>query len=438
MKINILGGGISAISLAYFLQKSKHIKEINIFEKSEQLGGLLRSYDIKNIKYDVGPHIIFSKHKDILKIILKILGKNKKKIRRSNKILYKKNILIKYPFENELYKLPKKDLDFAMNKFLNNRYNNIIPDNMKKFFLKNFGEGITKLYLEPYNRKIWKFPVEKLDTQMVSRIPQPPKEDIIKSSKGISTEGYKHQLYFHYPKAGGIESLFKCFEKKLNNKVKIFKNVKIEKIKNINKSFKIIYKKNEIYSDKLISTIPLNDFYKYFKSPLKVRKISKRLKYNSIIISIVNIKGDIGGNNFAFMVPDKKIIFHRLSKLDFLGNAYSKKNSTTFEVEITFRKNTHIDKASNNLIYNKIISGLKKLGFLKSKNDINFYQIKRFDYAYVIYDTNHRKNVDYLINYYNKKNIQLLGRWGSWEYLNSDQVIYQARNMAKNILKKIN
>jgi protoporphyrinogen oxidase len=138
------------------------------------------------------------------------------------------------------------------------------------------------------------------------------------------------------------------------------------------------------------------------------------------------------------MVPDKKIIFHRLSKLDFLGNAYSKKNSTTFEVEITFRKNTHIDKASNNLIYNKIISGLKKLGFLKSKNDINFYQIKRFDYAYVIYDTNHRKNVDYLINYYNKKNIQLLGRWGSWEYLNSDQVIYQARNMAKNILKKIN
>ena len=90
MKINILGGGISAISLAYFLQKSKHIKEINIFEKSEQLGGLLRSYDIKNIKYDVGPHIIFSKHKDILKIILKILGKNKNKIRRSNKILYKK------------------------------------------------------------------------------------------------------------------------------------------------------------------------------------------------------------------------------------------------------------------------------------------------------------------------------------------------------------
>ena len=35
---------------------------------------------------------------------------------------------------------------------------------------------------------------------MVDRIPRPPDDDIIKSAKGIDTEGYKHQLYFHYPK----------------------------------------------------------------------------------------------------------------------------------------------------------------------------------------------------------------------------------------------
>ena len=66
MKIAILGGGIAAISLASFLQNSRKIKEINIFEKENEIGGLLRSYKIDKIYYDVGPHIIFSRNKEIL------------------------------------------------------------------------------------------------------------------------------------------------------------------------------------------------------------------------------------------------------------------------------------------------------------------------------------------------------------------------------------
>ena len=107
MKILILGGGIASISLARFIQQKKKIEQITILEKDEKVGGLLRSYKMNKIFYDVGPHIIFSKNKNILNVILKILGKNKNKIRRSNKIIYDQNTLIKYPFENELYKLPK-------------------------------------------------------------------------------------------------------------------------------------------------------------------------------------------------------------------------------------------------------------------------------------------------------------------------------------------
>ena len=106
MKIGILGGGISAISLAFFLQKKKSINEISIIEKEKKLGGLLRSFKKKNIYYDVGPHIIFSKHLQILNLIKKILKDNKSLLKRSNKIIYKSKY-IKYPFENELSKLPK-------------------------------------------------------------------------------------------------------------------------------------------------------------------------------------------------------------------------------------------------------------------------------------------------------------------------------------------
>ena len=159
----------------------------------------------------MGPHIIFSKDKKNLKTILNLLGKNKAKIRRSNKIIFNKKILIKYPFENELHKLPKAELEYALKMFLNNSYKKIRPKNMKQFFLKVFGRGITELYLEPYNKKIWKYPISKMDTQIVGRIPKPPNKDIINSARGIDSEGYKHQLYFNYPIKGGIQRFIQFF-----------------------------------------------------------------------------------------------------------------------------------------------------------------------------------------------------------------------------------
>jgi protoporphyrinogen oxidase len=435
MKVVILGAGISGISLAYNLQKYRKIKEIIILEKEREPGGLLRSFNCKGIAYDIGPHIIFSKHKDILKKNIDILGKNVHKIRRSNKIIYK-NKLIKYPFENELSKLPNQELKYCLNTFLNNPFENYEYKNMLQFFLKIFGEGITKTYLEPYNQKIWKFDPTFMDTQMVDRIPKPPKQDIINSAKGIKTEGYKHQLYFHYPKEKGIQALFDAYYQKLDKKNKIFLNQKIISIKNDKNKKIITTSKNKIECDKLISTIPLNEFCGMTnKIPNDILKKSKDLKYNSIIVCLLNIKGNIAGDNFAFMIPDKEIIFHRLSKLDFLGKKYSIKGTTSFLVEITFKQGDLISKMSNTKIFKKIFQGMEKLKFCKKIKDINFYEIKKFKYAYVIYDLNHRANVDSILNYYEKKNIFNAGRLGSWEYLNSDQVIFQSENLIKKILK---
>src|SRR2546422_8113377 len=39
------------------------------------------------------------------------------------------------------------------------------------------------------------------------RVPDPPLEDVIKSSLGVPTEGYTHQLNFLYPREGDVESL---------------------------------------------------------------------------------------------------------------------------------------------------------------------------------------------------------------------------------------
>ena len=53
MNYTILGGGLSAISLAYYLQEDPNISEIRILEKDDTLGGLCRTYEKNGIEYDL-------------------------------------------------------------------------------------------------------------------------------------------------------------------------------------------------------------------------------------------------------------------------------------------------------------------------------------------------------------------------------------------------
>lgn len=433
MKINILGGGLSAISLAYFLQNRDDIDEINILEKDDVLGGICRTYQKNKIEYDVGPHIIFSKDKEVLDLMNGLLGDNNEQHRRSNRILYKKRF-VQYPFENDLSKLPQEDIDYCVNGFVHNPFENYDAKNMLQFFLKTFGEGITNSYLRPYNEKIWKFDPCFMDTQMVNRIPKPPKEDILRSAAGETVDGYTHQLYFTYPKKGGTEALVKAFVEKLSSKVKIFTNNKVEKVLKTQSGFEVITSQGKYVSDKLVSTMPANEFahiYEDVNKPQEVLDVADNLRYNSIAICIVNVKKDYAGDNYAFMVADKNVIFHRISKLDFMGENYHIDGTATYMAEITYRKNDLNDKASDAELTQKVIDGLKTIGFIDEPDDVNFTDIKRFEYAYVIYDLNHRKNMDFIKDYFNKQGIYLNGRFGSFEYLNMDAIIRQSKNLAE-------
>lgn len=435
MEITILGGGLSAISLAYFLQNRSDIEQINIIEKNDRLGGICCSFNANGILYDVGPHIIFSKNKEILDLMNNLLGDNINKIRRSNRILHKK-CFVQYPFENDLSKLPKDDIDYCVNAFLHNPYENYEAKNMLQFFLKTFGEGITNTYLRPYNEKIWKFDPSFMDTQMVERIPKPPKEDILRSANGETIDGYLHQLYFTYPKTGGTEALIKSFISKFNDKVQIHINSEVQAVEKAPNGYNIATSNGNYEAENLVCTMPITKFAHSYKNNLSQNILNAvdDLKYNSIVIAIVNVKQDKAGDNFAFMVADKEVKFHRLSKLDFLGEKYSKKDgSATYMIEITYRKNDLTDKATDEELLKKIYKGLEKIGFIDDKNDVNFSDIRRFEYAYVIYDLNHRKNMDLIKSFFAGEGVYLNGRFGSFEYLNMDAIIAQSKELADKI-----
>src|SRR5438552_1480229 len=206
--------GISGIALAAHLGDN-----VEVLEKRPRIGGLCGTISENGFTFDAaGPHIMFSKNKDVLNLMIEVLGDNVHQRRRDNKIWFKGR-LVKYPFENDLAALPPQDNFECIHGYIVNPHANDEPHNLAEWSYKSFGEGISDKYFIPYNRKIWNYDPRKIGLEFVSRIPKPPMEDVLKSSIGISTEGYLHQLYYYYPIEGGYESVVHGFAKRVRGKI---------------------------------------------------------------------------------------------------------------------------------------------------------------------------------------------------------------------------
>ncbi|MGQ4832639.1 MAG: protoporphyrinogen/coproporphyrinogen oxidase [Candidatus Asgardarchaeia archaeon] len=433
MEIGILGGGLAGVSLGYFLNEKGF--DVTVLEKEQTIGGLCRSITVDGYTFDYGgSHIIFSKDKTILDFMAGILGDNKVLRRRNTKIFFK-NRFVKYPFENGLSDLPKEDnfeclYYFIMTLIEKEKGISKRPKNFLEWCYYTFGKGIAEKYLIPYNKKIWKYPLDKISLEWVERVPNPPIEDIIKSSLGIPTEGYIHQLYFYYPKYGGIESLVKSIARPIENK--IITNFPVREVKKKSDHWLVSSDEEKLEFDRIISAMPIFELVKAYKStPDTVRAAVQDLKYNSIITVMLGLDVD-KLNDFSWLyIPQEDVITHRVSFPSNYSEYVAPKGKSSVLAEITLHEKNHLWKEDDSLVAKRVIEDLNRIGLIE-KETVELYLVKRQKYAYVINDLNYSQNTKIFRDFFSKKGIGLVGRFSEFKYLNMDATIKSALNFVKS------
>jgi protoporphyrinogen oxidase len=421
--IGILGGGISGIALAAHLGEN-----VEVLEKRARIGGLCGTISEDGFTFDAaGPHIMFSKNKEVLGMMVEVLGDNVHQRRRDNKIWFKGK-LVKYPFENDLASLPPQDNFECILGYIVNPHANDEPRNLAEWSYKTFGEGISDKYFIPYNRKIWNYDPNKIGLEFVSRIPKPPMEDVLKSAIGIPTEGYLHQLFYYYPIEGGYEQIVHGFAKRVSGVVRT--SFVVDEIHRDGGRWTVNGARTY---DELVSTLPIHELLKVWRdAPAEARQIASRLRYNSLINIVIGVNEDRGYPWTALYIPDPEIVFHRLSS----PRAFSEKNvppgSFSVMAEITTNEGDGIWEMTDDQVLERVVRDLEAMELLDRKT-IVYRKVVRFLYGYPVYDLDYRRNVTAMREAVAATGLRLLGRFAQFDYINSDVCVERAIAMAKTL-----
>ena len=447
--IAIVGGGISGLSVGYFLQKQDINHNIKIFEL-DSFGGQIQSEKKEDILFEKGPDFFYSDGLFINHIIDELNLKDEllKATKSENqKYIFKEKQLLKFP--NEVKQFSKSSLIFLgrrlkIKSFLKKKLSYWEKMSLFDVFKTIFGEQGAEYLGSGLSRGI--FGSEAEDIEFSSAFPNLYKNLLSQDSVNKAHEKtindkdifYREKLNIKevnekekglYSFRNGMKTLSDAFYQHLkNNKVK-FEKIKITKILKI-KSDYFLYAKGKKYGpfDKIYFTIAPSELSKIFK---EMNKNLSRLLSNIPISDLTTVttvwnKKDFSSSGFGFITPRKE-------KINILGSIYlsnlfpEKYNKKQFIMKSYFSADT--DLFSDQEIEAMILEAFQRLFKIKRKpiaSSIN--RVKPGLPKYYIGYSENNKNIMHEIEKH--KDIFLLGWHFSGMSINSN--IEKSFNLINN------
>ena len=418
-KVVILGAGLAGLSAAYHLQGN-----CVVYEQSTAPGGLARSFARDKFIFDCSGHLLHFKTEYAQNLIKQLMPEQLIPHNRNAWIL-SHNVYTQYPFQANTFGLPSGIIKKCILGMLKIRLSKSKKHslNLKDWMVENFGTGITKYFMYPYNQKFWTIAPENLIFDWTKDyVPLVDVKEVVSGAFTLKTKALGYNSCFWYPKTGGIEKIAQAFAGQIQN-IKF-----THKVSGIDINKKKIYFENEKSTNftQLISSIPMIELKKIIINdlPARVKEAFSKLKY----ISVFNLNLGINRKNISdkhwIYFPEDKFCFFRVGFPSNFSDAVAPQGQSSLYAEISYSKFKPLNKKQ---AVKKICHDLVKSEILKIEDQILSVQVNDIKYAYVIYDFNYHQSLKVINEFLLNQSIYPAGRFGRWKYMSMEDTIVDGK-----------
>lgn len=444
--IVILGGGLAGLAAAYELSRS--LVKVTVIEKWPEVGGLARTIKVGEFRFDTGPHRWYTKNDTVNDWMLKLLGNEVIKVPRLTRIYFDKNFFF-YPIKlkNALFGIGVLNAFLALFDYFAARIKARIfhpaLKTMEDGYVNQFGKKLYEIFFKRYSEKLWGVDCHQISVDWVGQrtrglsILTVVKDALIKSRNVVSLVDE-----FSYPKKGVGRLAEKLKEGVEKNGGNVILSGEVNKILTKKGQVKgIQYQKNNktytLECDECISSIPITDLILRLdtKPDSKTLKSTKKLKYRDEVQVVLFIKRThITEDTWVYIHP-KEISFMRFMEMDNWSDVMSPKGKTSIVFEIACNEGDVIwNKKDKELIRLVSEEFIKEFNLISARDIIGGY-VHRVPKEYPVYHVGYKEDVEVLKKHLSQyKNLQLVGRNGTFRYNNMDHSIEMGLYAARNIL----
>ena len=434
------------MSAAYCLTRDG-LKNVEVFEASESVGGLAKTIDLWNQKIDIGPHRFFSSDKRVNELWLEVAGRDYKMVNRLTRIYYKKKFYY-YPLKafNALFNLGIFQAILCVLSYARQRISPTPEDgSFENWVTRRFGKRLFRIFFKTYTEKLWGIPCETLDSDFAAqRIKKLSLYEAIKNALFPSKE-QKHKTLvdqFAYP-LGGTGSIYQRMADAVESRGgKVHLKSPVKRV--IQKSGTATGLELEDGTvkefDHIISTMPLTLMVNRLPEvPQDILDRTAKLKFRNTIIVFLNVDA-------VDLFPDQWLYVHspeldtgRITNFrNWIPEIYGDEKTTILAMELWCYDEDPIWGETSEKLIQQASQEIRNTGLI-GKAEILGGHVYRIPRCYPVYDTGYKDNLKPVEQYLESvRNLHVIGRYGAFKYNNQDHSILMGMLAAENIAEGTN
>jgi protoporphyrinogen oxidase len=429
----ILGAGLTGLSTAHHLGDASRYR---LIEREDGVGGLARTRPRPGgFLCDGTGHWLHLRTDYAKGLVDRLLPDNLEPRARRARV-YSRGVFTQYPFQANTYGLPREVIAECLTGLVRARYEERLPEprNYKEWIRKEFGEGICRHFMYPYNEKIYGVPLETLAADFAARyIPRPSVDSVIEGALGLSREALGYNASFVYPKRGGIGALSEALHRGLPRQAEHHRRpVAID----LRRRSARMADGEDIAFESLVNTIPLDELVRVLREgdaasvPAAVIEAAGRLRANSVLYFDVAVRGEPREHQDYHWIylPEREFPFYRVGSYSAVERSLAPAGHRSYYVELG-----HYGDVDPARFEQPVLDGLKRLGLVEDERDVLFMIPSVLSPAYVLFDEHYEVSRRTILEWLDSVGIVSVGRYGRWQYNAMEDALLEGREAAERV-----